>query len=177
MSILENQNPNIYTKTNDRIATTAETDDLIVDEIDNREIFGKLNPVTSSRCILTSKSPISDLIRDITDPEHPLTLEELHVVQEDLISVDNGKNTVQISFTPTIPHCSMATLIGLSIRVKLLRCLPDRFKVRVQVTPGTHNAEQSVNKQLADKERVAAALENVHLIKVINQCIAVRQRG
>ena len=34
-----------------------------------------------------------------------------------------------VEFTPTIPHCSMATLIGLSIRVKLLRSLPTRFKV------------------------------------------------
>lgn len=72
---------------------------------------------------------ISDLIREINDPEHPLTLEELHVVQEDLIEIDNEHNTVNINFTPTIPHCSMATLIGLSIRVKLLRCLPARFKV------------------------------------------------
>jgi hypothetical protein len=28
-----------------------------------------------------------------------------------------------------------------------------------------------VNKQLADKERVAAALENSHLTEVINQCL------
>jgi hypothetical protein len=28
-----------------------------------------------------------------------------------------------------------------------------------------------VNKQLADKERVAAALENAHLLKVVNQCL------
>jgi metal-sulfur cluster biosynthetic enzyme len=117
----------------------------------------------------------SDLIRDITDPEHPLTLEELHVVQESLIQVDNDNNDIQVNFTPTIPHCSMATLIGLSIRVKLLRCLPARFKVKVEVTKGTHNAENAVNKQLADKERVAAALENTHLIKVINQCIASRR--
>lgn len=71
----------------------------------------------------------------------------------------------------------MATLIGLSIRVKLIRCLPARFKVKVEVTPGTHNSEQQVNKQLADKERVAAALENIHLIQVINQCIAPRKRA
>lgn len=67
----------------------------------------------------------------------------------------------------------MATLIGLSIRVKLLRSLPPRFKVQVEITPGTHASEHSVNKQLADKERVAAALENKHLIEVINQCIAI----
>lgn len=34
------------------------------------------------------KNEIFELIRGINDPEHPLTLEELHVVQEDLISVD-----------------------------------------------------------------------------------------
>lgn len=115
----------------------------------------------------------SDLIRLINDPEHPLTLEELHVVQQNLIKVDNDKNEVFVNFTPTIPHCSMATLIGLSIRVKLLRSLPPRFKVTVEITPGTHSSEQAVNKQLADKERVAAALENNSLITVINQCIAV----
>nr|XP_023013472.1 MIP18 family protein CG7949 [Leptinotarsa decemlineata] len=152
---LENQNPNIYKSIEERPCTQKELDDSVVDEFDSREIF--------------------DLIRHINDPEHPLSLEQLHVVQEDLIRIDNGNNTVDIYFTPTIPHCSMATLIGLSIRVQLLRCLPARFKVKVEVTPGTHNAEQQVNKQLADKERVAAALENSHLIKVINQCIALRR--
>lgn len=38
--------------------------------------------------------------------------------------------TPQVRFTPTVEHCSMATLIGLCIRVKLLRALPPRFKVR-----------------------------------------------
>lgn len=33
----------------------------------------------------------------------------------------------------------------------------------------------SVNKQLADKERVAAALENRHLLEVVNQCLAIKQ--
>lgn len=113
-----------------------------------------------------------DLIRIINDPEHPLTLEELHVVEQPLITVDNDNSQIKICFTPTIPHCSMATLIGLSIRVKLLRSLPPRFKVTVEITPGTHASEHAVNKQLADKERIAAALENNHLIEVINQCIA-----
>ena len=65
----------------------------------------------------------------------------------------------------------MALLIGLSIRVQLLRSLPARFKVSVEVTPGTHNSASEINKQLADKERVAAALENTNLINTINQCI------
>ncbi|XP_037044339.1 MIP18 family protein galla-2 [Bradysia coprophila] len=150
---LENLNPNVYKKSAERTVTTSEEDDSIVDPFDEREVF--------------------DLIRAINDPEHPLSLEELHVVQQNLITVDNEHNEVKVNFTPTIPHCSMATLIGLSIRVKLLRSLPPRFKVTVEITPGTHSSEHAVNKQLADKERVAAALENSHLIEVINQCIAV----
>ncbi|XP_011213927.2 MIP18 family protein galla-2 [Bactrocera dorsalis] len=149
---IENINPNVYGKRKEREVTANEEDENVPDPFDTREIF--------------------DLIRNINDPEHPLTLEELHVVQEDLIDVNDGKNEINIKFTPTIPHCSMATLIGLSIRVKLLRSLPPRFKVNVEITPGTHSSENAVNKQLADKERIAAALENKHLADVINQCIS-----
>ncbi len=67
-------------------------------------------------------------------------------------------------------------------------------QVDVAIKPGTHVSEEagmdpavshmklsplltmlalSVNKQLADKERVAAALENKHLLKVINQCLDI----
>lgn len=79
-----------------------------------------------------------------------------------------------VHFTPTIPHCSMATLIGLSIKVRLLRALPERFKIDVKIFPGTHASEHAVNKQLADKEKVAAALENSHLLEVVNQCLKVK---
>ncbi len=71
----------------------------------------------------------ADLIRDINDPEHPLTLEQLNVVQQGHIEVDDKSSKVMVYFTPTIPHCSMATLIGLSLKVRLLRSLPERFKV------------------------------------------------
>jgi metal-sulfur cluster biosynthetic enzyme len=63
---------------------------------------------------------IEDLIRSITDPEHPLTLEDLSVVSPDQITVSYPAHDpdrtdsphVLVRFTPTIPHCSMATLIG-----------------------------------------------------------------
>lgn len=84
---------------------------------------------------------VFELVRHINDPEHPLTLEQLRVTQLELITVDNDNSTVDIQFTPTIPHCSMATMIGLCLRVKLLRSLPQRFKVRVSITPGKHAQE------------------------------------
>jgi len=136
----------------DSSAAVITNDEDAVDEIDNLEVF--------------------ELLRHINDPEHPLTLEQLHVVQLGNIWVDNQRHTVRLTFTPTIPHCSMATLIGLCIRVKLLRSLPTRFKVEVRVTPGSHTSEVPISKQLNDKERVAAALENSHLLEVVNKCIA-----
>ena len=46
-----------------------------------------------------------------------------------------------------------------------------RFKVDIRVTPGSHQNEAAINKQLGDKERVAAALENPQLLNMVNQCI------
>lgn len=71
----------------------------------------------------------ADLLRHITDPEHPLTLEQLAVVSRAQVHVYDPAASVDalaaapspgtppqghvfVEFTPTIPHCSMATLIG-----------------------------------------------------------------
>lgn len=56
-----------------------------------------------------------DIIRTIRDPEKPRTLEELDVVTESCVEVlETGEDEflVTIRFTPTVPHCSLATLIG-----------------------------------------------------------------
>jgi len=148
---MDNDNPTTFDKVGERELSPQAYDNDIYDEFDCREIF--------------------DLIRSITDPEHPLTLEELNVVCEENVRVNDNRNTVDILFTPTIPHCTQATLIGLAIRVRLYRALPARFKVTVKITPGTHDQEFAINKQLGDKERVAAALENSHLLAVVNQCL------
>ncbi|KAF8626314.1 hypothetical protein AX15_004982 [Amanita polypyramis BW_CC] len=116
---------------------------------------------------------IFDLIRSIYDPEHPNTLEELRVVSAPQIAIKH--NHIEVEFTPTVPHCGMSTLIGLTIRVRLLRSLPNRFKVDICVKPGSHQSEHAVNKQLNDKERVAAALENPALVETVEQCLTPRQ--
>ena len=74
-----------------------------------------------------------------------------------------------ILYTPTIPHCSMAQIIGLMIKVKLTWGLPRNMKVTVKITPGTHVNEKSVNKQINDKERVLAALENPNIMKILKR--------
>lgn len=94
------------------------------------------------------------------------------MVSEDLIAVNDSRGNISVLFTPTVMHCSMATLIGLCIRVKLLQSLPKRFKLDIKVSPGSHSSEQAVNKQLNDKERVAAALENPNLLDMVNRCLS-----
>lgn len=116
-----------------------------------------------------SASEIYEHIRSINDPEHPLTLEQLNVVNP--LHIYLTDSSVRVDFTPTIPHCSMATLIGLCIRVKLGMVLPRRFSIQVRIREGTHNNESAINKQLADKERVMAAVENDALYSVVTQCL------
>ena len=75
------------------------------------------------------KETIFDIIKTIKDPEKPETLEDLEVVQEDLIQVDENLDKAdhyiaKITFVPTVPHCSLETLIGLCIRTKLEQELP-----------------------------------------------------
>lgn len=188
---MDNANPTIKIKSNPTNFQSNSKNQKIIkfDEISlkdtiefdprNNELLSpKLkDKVTQEEIQPIDSNEIFDLIRSITDPEHPLTLEDLSVVSSDQIEVtypeDEDDNPhVMVRFTPTIPHCSMATLIGLTLRVRLLRALPDRFKVDIKIKEGTHQSENSVNKQLNDKERVAAALENAHLLNVVQQCLS-----
>ena len=127
------------------------------------------------------KFDIYDQIRTIRDPEKPENLEELSVVLEDLIHVyplgnNNNKFIATIEFVPTVPHCHLATLIGLCIRTKLERTLaPGQIKLEINVKEGTHNTEKDINKQINDKERVAAAMENPNLKETVEKCIEEEQ--
>jgi len=128
---------------------------------------------------LTTNAPTTDLIAPISDPEHPLSLGSLNVVQLSDIHITTPSSTssspfstVLVEITPTITHCSLATVIGLGVRVRLEQALPPRFRVDVRVKEGTHSTDTAVSKQLGDKERVAAALENGTLVGVLEKMLA-----
>jgi metal-sulfur cluster biosynthetic enzyme len=122
---------------------------------------------------------IYDLVATMSDPEHPITLGSLAVVSLPDISIkptmpnrpDSNLQTVTVLVTPTIQHCSLATVIGLGVRVRLEESLPARFRVDVRIKEGTHSTAEEVNKQLADKERVAAALWNPTLQSFIKKML------
>ncbi|KAF3403524.1 MIP18 family protein [Penicillium rolfsii] len=148
----------------DFLSSDSEGDeDLLEEPIDEQEIY--------------------DLIKSISDPEHPLSLGELAVVSLPDISIkptlpnvpSSPLQTVTVLITPTITHCSLATVIGLGVRVRLEQSLPSRFRVDVRIKEGTHSTGDEVNKQLGDKERVAAALENGALMQVIGKMMETCQ--
>ncbi|KAG0411205.1 hypothetical protein HPB47_011670 [Ixodes persulcatus] len=85
---------------------------------------------------------IYDLIKDIRDPEKPQTLEELGVVTEDDIRVDVQEHYSRVSVT------------------------------LVPTVPHCHLAAIIVSKQINDKERVAAAMENKNIRKMVDGCVS-----
>lgn len=66
-----------------------------------------------------------DIIRTIKDPEKSENLEELNVVQEDLVKVcrlSGSQYLISVEFVPTVPHCTLATLIGKHFVTFLIIC-------------------------------------------------------
>ena len=137
---------------------SSDSDEETREEIDEQEVY--------------------DLISTISDPEHPLSLGSLGVVILDDIKIVQPTSprsrisTVTVLLTPTTSACSLTTIIGLGVKVRLLQALPPRFRVDVRIKEGTSNTAGEVNKQLGDKERVAAAMENKQLINVVNTMLA-----
>lgn len=122
----------------------------------------------------------ADLISTISDPEHPHTLGQLSVVRLPDIHLSpspaelpdpDSLVTVLVELTPTITHCSLATVIGLAVRCRLERTLPPNYRVDVRMKAGTHSQDDQVSKQLGDKERVAAALENDTLQRMVDKML------
>ena len=79
-----------------------------------------------------------------------------------------GITQVLVDITPTVNHCSLATVLGLAVKVRLDNTLPPNYRVDVRLKEGTHASDEGVTKQLSDKERVAAALENDTLRGVVD---------
>ena len=118
-----------------------------------------------------------DAIGNIRDPEKPNTLEELGVICEENVFVEESEKgyNVKIIWTPTAPHCSFANNIGLSILYKIQNDLNDvNMKLDIILEKGSHLTKDMskiylVDKQINDKERVAAAFENPEVIAMIKE--------
>ena len=92
-------------------------------------------------------------MRVIKDPEKPNSLEDLDVITEDSVQVqplvDEEGYLVRIDFNPTVPHCSLASLIGLCLRNKIQNNVLERVKLDIVIAEGKHSTEEE-SKLLSD---------------------------
>jgi hypothetical protein len=129
-----NPNPTVYRPTHRRslgkpgsfwlVDADSEEDDHhdqthgedVPEPLDSDEIFGmSLHASPSSLYWVKLTNAISaDLIRSIADPEHlTMSLEDLLVVSSPQVKISEPTRTVDVEFTPTVPHCGASTLIGI----------------------------------------------------------------
>ena len=130
MSSFDNANPLVKSTTKNNASSSISLRKRA--ERERAAAAGSSSSASSSKRDPIDAREIFAHIKDINDPEHPYSLEQLAVVSPENVIVDDEKSRATVYFTPTVEHCSMATLIGLSIRVQLLRVLPRRFKVDVR---------------------------------------------
>lgn len=69
-----------------------------------------------------------------------ITFYNFHVLQIKQ-NKEHNVNIVRVEFNPTVPHCSLATLIGLCIRIKLQRNMPYPIKLDIYIKSGAHTTE------------------------------------
>ena len=142
----------------------------------------EINFIEDHLTVVTTET-IFELLRDIKDPEHPYTLEQLNVINYDGISIKQLTesdlcliksnlpiNIISVEFTPTVPHCSLVGIIGLSILYKLKKHISN-FQIELKVAEHSHSQEDVYNKQFTDNERILAAFENETIVEIIESCI------
>ncbi|KAF9764331.1 MIP18 family protein F45G2.10 [Nosema granulosis] len=139
--------------------------------------------IIDNNLIEVTEEAIFELLRDIKDPEHSFSIEQLDVIKREYVEISTIKyygvgidvgyplKYIRVIFKPTIPHCSMAGIIGLSIKLVLQRFIKG-YEIQVTVLKDSHVNWEMISKQLNDKDRVLAASENSSLMSVIRECTA-----
>lgn len=137
----------------------------------------------NGKLINVSPLTIFELVRNINDPEHPQTLEQLGVVSLEKIKIYDDIFTheklehpvviknINVKFKPTIPYCSMASLIGLAIKIQLYTYVSLEYHITVELEQDSHVQEIELNKQLNDKDRVFAAMKNENVMELVNELL------
>jgi hypothetical protein len=123
---------------------------------------------------------------EIIDPEFPIVLIKLKVLKLEfikiLIYIPFQKLIYSISFFPTYGKCKLAPLIGITLFSaffkkttikKLFKLLITSWFIhfKVKLANRDHKTGENITKQLNDKERLSAALENKFIRISVLKCV------
>jgi hypothetical protein len=85
-----------------------------------------------------------------------------------------GRPRAVITFKPTVPHCTLASTIGLALRHAADSALPELdppLRVEIRLSEGSHAQEADLSKQVNDKERACAAMEVPRIQEMIDDLV------
>ncbi|MBS7657638.1 MAG: iron-sulfur cluster assembly protein [Candidatus Bathyarchaeia archaeon] len=117
------------------------------------------------------KKEILETLRNVYDPEFPVSVIELGIVKEEDINLNGDKPVVL--FTPTSPLCPMGGIIGLVIKYALEKKFGKEFEVKVK--PGSHADEESLNNILQDRKKFEESISKLKESGVLDACLASTQ--
>jgi metal-sulfur cluster biosynthetic enzyme len=117
------------------------------------------------------KKMVMDVLREVYDPEYPISVIEMNIVDEDSIEILDCSR-IRVTFKPTTPFCPMGGLIGVLMKYALEKAL--NVKAEVLVKPGTHVSEDAINAAINDKNRYEAILKQLSDTGLLKRCVKVK---
>jgi len=113
------------------------------------------------------KTEILESLRKVFDPEYPLSVVDLKIVEEKDVFFDGDK--VRIEFTPTTPYCPMGGIIGVLIKYALENKFNREFEVKVKA--GAHAQGEMLNEMLSSKEKYDETVKRLKTAGILERCI------
>ncbi|MBS7656229.1 DUF59 domain-containing protein [Candidatus Bathyarchaeota archaeon] len=117
------------------------------------------------------KKEVLKVLKNVYDPEYPVSIIELGIVKEEDITINDNKIIIQ--FTPTSPLCPMGGVIGIVIKYALEKEFGK--EVEVKVKPGTHAEESLLNNLLQDRKKFEESVNRLKESGLLDVCINLNQ--
>jgi len=114
-----------------------------------------------------NKTEILEALKNVFDPEYPLSVVDLKIVEEKDIFFDGEK--IRIEFTPTTPYCPMGGIIGVLIKYALENKFNREFDIKVKA--GGHVQEAILNELLSSKEKYDETIQRLKTAGILERCI------
>ncbi|MEM2123561.1 MAG: iron-sulfur cluster assembly protein [Candidatus Bathyarchaeia archaeon] len=113
------------------------------------------------------KDTVMEILGKVYDPEYPLSVTELKIVEKDDIEVSDKGLTVQ--FKPTTPFCPMGGIIGILIKYAVEKEL--NVPVKVKVKSGSHFQEEAFNEMLSQEDKYRDVLRKLEGSGILKSCV------
>jgi metal-sulfur cluster biosynthetic enzyme len=117
---------------------------------------------------LMDKDTVMEVLGKVYDPEYPLSVTELKIVEEEDIDISDEGLTVQ--FKPTTPYCPMGGIIGILIKYALEKKLG--IPVKVKVKSGSHVQEEIFNEMLNQEDKYREILKKLEDSGILKSCVS-----